>query len=150
MNQTAIKIEPDGRNDTGTCACCGRSSRTVWGYAYEGDACVASYFVHWTIGHVSDHGANFDMIIGPWGEGAASENRNAVSLAYRLAETGPSFMVIDARTRPIARSPLVGNALDRNQVLGTPTANRAFDIADAVLAYDERISEILGGWQIPA
>jgi hypothetical protein len=91
-----------------------------------------------------------DMIIGPWGEGATAEKRIAISLAYRLTETGPSLMVIDARARPIARSPLVGVALERDKVIGTATAGSAFAIADAVLAGDQRVAELLGGWQVQA
>jgi hypothetical protein len=148
MDLAVITIEPTGERDTGTCFCCGRSSRRVWGFAYEGEACLAAYFVHWTLGHVPDQGANFDMMIGPWGETASAENRIAVSLAYRIYETGPSFMVINARARAVAQSPLIGVALDRDQVLGTPTAERAFAIVDAILARDQRIAELLGGWQI--
>jgi len=148
MREIAITIEPDGEKDTGVCDCCGRSSRRVWGFAYEGDACVAAYFVHWTVGHVHEVGAKFDLIIGPWGDGAVAANRSAVGLDYRLLETGPAFMVIDAGVRPIADSELVGQALGRDQVLGTPIAERAFGVADAVLAHDQRIAELLGGWEI--
>ena len=49
-----------------------------------------------------DQGANFDMIIGPWGEDAIAANRSAVGLAYQLTEAGPSLMVIDACARPVA------------------------------------------------
>ena len=58
----------------------------------KNEACLAAYFVHWTLGHVPDQGANMDMIIGSWGEGATAKKRIAVSLAYRLTETGPSLM----------------------------------------------------------
>lgn len=150
MNLAAITIEPTGEKDTGACSCCGRSSRRVWGFAYKDEACLAAYFVHWTLGHVPDQGANLDMIIGPWGEDTTPENRCAVGLAYRLTETGPSFMVIDASARPVAQSRLVGKSLYRNEVIGSPTAETAFAIADAVLAHDQRVAELLGGWQIRA
>jgi len=150
MANAAISIEPTGENETGECSCCGRRSRSAWGFAYKDEACVAAYFVHWTLDHVPEQGANMDMIIGPWGEGATSEKRIAVSLYYWLAETGPSFMVIDARARSIAQSPLVGVALERDQVIGTATAGSAFAIADAVLAGDQRVAELLGGWQVQA
>ncbi len=150
MSKAAITIEPTGENHTGACSCCGRSSRCVWGFAYANETCLAAYFVHWTLGHVSDHCANFDMIIGPWGEDAIAEKRSAVGLAYQLTEAGPSLMVIDASTRPVADSPLIGKALSRLQVVGTAMAESAFALADAVLAHDPRVAELLGGWQIQA
>lgn len=143
-----ITIDPTGSNDTGVCDCCGRSSRTVWGQAYADDSCVAAYFVHWTLGHVPDRGANIDLIVGEWGETVTAEHRNAVALAYRLMENGPSMMVIDASTRPSSRSPLVGQALRRDEVIGTPLAQNVFAIADAVLAQDTRVAELLGRWTV--
>jgi len=142
-----IKIEPTGSNDTGVCDCCGRSSRRVWGHAYADDRAVASYSVHWTLGHVPEQGANIDLIIGEWG-GATAEHRCAVALAYRLMEDGPGMMVIDASTRPTARSSLTGRALNREEVIGTPLAQNVFAIADAVLAQDHRVAELLGQWTI--
>jgi hypothetical protein len=144
----AVTIEPMGSNDTGICDCCGRHSRSVWGTAYSDGYCLAAYFVHWTLGHILDQGANIDLIVGEWGETATAESRSAIALAYRLTETGPSMRVIDAETRPVSKSPLVGQALRRNEVLGTAFAQNAFTIADAVLALDQRVAELLGAWRI--
>lgn len=143
-----ITIEPTGSSDTGVCDCCGRSSRIVWGQAYADGRCLAAYFVHWTLGHVPDKGANIDLIVGEWGESATAEGRSAVALAYRLTDSGPSMMVIDANTRPVSRSPLVGQMLRRDDVIGTGFAQDAFAIADAVLAHDDRAAELLGDWTI--
>lgn len=143
-----ITIEPTGSKDTGTCDCCGRSSRRVWGNAYADGRCLAAYFVHWTLGHVPDRGANIDLILGEWGETTSAESRSALALAYRLIDTGPSMMVIDANIRPFSSSPLVGRALRRDEVIGTSAAQDAFAVADAVLAQDQRVAEILGGWQV--
>jgi hypothetical protein len=95
---SGITIETAGSKDLGTCACCGNSSRRVWGYAYADGRCLAAYFVHWTLGHVPEHGANIAVILGEWGEGVPAERRSALALAYRLLDTGPSIMVIDAHT----------------------------------------------------
>ncbi len=145
MSNAPISIEKTDEKMTGTCSCCGHESRCVWGLASEGDTAVAAYYVHWTPGHVGDRGANLDLIVGTWGENAHSNDRSAVALAYRLTETGPAFMVIDAKDRPVADSTLVGYALDRDEVIGFPIAERAFAIADEVLAGDDRIVELLGG-----
>jgi hypothetical protein len=143
-----ISIEPTGSNDTGICDCCGRSSRCVWGCAYGDGRCLAVYYVHWTLGHVPDRGANIDLILGEWGETATAEHRRALALAYRLLDTGPSMMVIDASARPFSRSPLIGSALRRDEVIGSPDAQEAFAIADALLAHDARVAELLGSWKI--
>ena len=139
----AIAIEPTGAKDTGVCACCGRESRVVWGYARSGESGLAAYYVHWTLGHVPEQGANIDLIIGKWGEDASAEDREAVAIAYRSMETGPSMMVIDAAQRPLARNiDLVGRALHREDVIGTPLAEHVFAIADAILEQDVRVAEL--------
>jgi hypothetical protein len=143
-----ITIEPTGTNDTGVCDCCGNSSRCVWGWARADKRCLAAYFIHWTPGHVPDQGAHIDLILGEWGEAATSERRIALTIAYRLSDTGPSMMVIDADGRDISQSSLVGKALRRYEVIGTPLAQEAFAIVDAVLAQDRRIAELLGGREI--
>jgi hypothetical protein len=55
------------------------------------------------------------------------------------------MMVIDANTRSFSSSSLVGQALRRDEVIGTAYAQQAFAIADAILAQDERIAEFAGG-----
>jgi hypothetical protein len=45
-------------------------------------------------------------------------------------------------------SPLVGRALRRDDVIDTSFAQDAFAIADAVLAKDARVAELLGEWTI--
>lgn len=146
--EAGIKVEPSGSTELGVCDCCGRSSRSVWGFVYAEGHSLAAYFVHWTVGHVPDQGASIDLILGEWGEGATEDKRFAVALAYRLMDSGPSMMVIDAEARLASSNPLVGRALSRGEVIGTHFAEDAFAIADAVLAQDDRVAELLGGWKI--
>ena len=138
----SLRVEQAGSADTGKCQCCGRTSRCVWGYVHSGQGALAAYFVHWTLGHVSDRGANIDLIIGRWGDSTNSDDRCAVSLAYRRLDTGPSFMVLDAATRDIAKNSLVGRALARTQVIGQPIADDVFAVCDAVWLQDPRITEL--------
>jgi hypothetical protein len=140
----ALEVEPTGANDYGPCECCGNHSRCVWGFVHTPEASLASYFVHWTLTRVADHGANFDLIIGRWGEGTSARDRVLVALEYRLLESGPGLMVIDAGARPTASSELVGRALTRAEVVGRPIAEQAFAIVDAVLAQDPRVAEWYG------
>jgi hypothetical protein len=140
----AFEIAPGGSVDTGRCECCGNLSRRVWGYAAREGEAYASYFVHWTLGHVPEFGAYFDLIVGRWGEGTTSAGRCAVSLDYRLLESGPGFMVIDADKRDIAKNELVGRALKRIDVIGQPLAEHIFALCDAILAEDRRLAELIG------
>ena len=144
MHADALEVEPDGANDTGPCDCCGHQSRCVWGFVHAAGETIASYFVHWTLGRVREHGANVDLIIGRWGEQTSARDRVLVALEYRLLESGPAFMVRDSGDRQVASSELVGRALARAAVVGRPIAERAFSIADAVLAHDVRVAELSG------
>ena len=145
MRPAGLTVEPQGQNDFGPCECCGGVSRTIWGFVYEGRRSLASYFVQWKLGQVPRHGAHFDLILGKWGEGARDADRVAVALQFRRTEQGPSFMVVDAGNRPTARAgSLAGTALARDQVLGSPWEQQAYDVVDAVWLNDKRIREIVG------
>ena len=139
-----LKIELSGSKDFGPCECCGGDSRTVWGFVHSTSGPEAAYFVQWTMGHVDQHGANVDLIVGKWGIGAKRADRCAIALEFRRTEQGPSFMVIDSASRPVATSDLVGRSLARSEVIGSPLAKIAFDIVDAIWLQDGRIAEIVG------
>jgi len=141
---TDLRVEPGTSADV-ACDCCGSQSRTVSGFVYRGDDAAAAYFVQWTVGGVDSHGAHFDLILGKWGDGATAADRCAVALEFRRTDKGPAFMVIDASDRRVSQSVLVGRALTRAEVIGTPTAAVAFGIVDAVWIQDDRIREIVGG-----
>ena len=66
----------------GPCGCCGNMTRRVRGYVNQGAATIAAYFVEWTPGHEAK-AANFDLIVGKWGEVADSTSRKAVALDFR-------------------------------------------------------------------
>jgi hypothetical protein len=105
----------------------------------QDDATVAAYWMHWTVGHLADHGAHLDLIIGRWGEGASSDQRAAVSLEHRQQPDGsPALIVIDAADSSAAKSDLAALALSREEVIGTPLAKQVFDIADAIYSQDDR------------
>jgi len=137
-----LTIEPDKSQDY-SCECCGHESRKVSGYIHQGDEPAALYFVDWTLGGVGTHGANFDLVIGEWGDDAEARDRSCVALEFRSSAPGQGFTVIDASTRPIGHSTL-GRALARDEVMGTPLAHVAFDMVDAIWLQDERIAEIAG------
>jgi hypothetical protein len=137
-----LSVEISGSNDFGPCECCGAMSRTVWGNLHRGKSAEAAHFVRWTLGQVDRHGANFDLIVGTWGEGTTASDRCAVSLECQRTDWGPMFMVIDSAHRPVASSNLVGRALSRGEVIDTPLAQVAFELADAIWLQDTRIAEL--------
>ena len=133
-----LEVEPAGESG-GFCDCCGNESRTVWGYVHRcGTETVASYFVQWTVGAaLADHPANFDIVMGSWGDGTSPADRCAIALLYSETEDGPAVMVVDAVRRDM--SSLAASALRRDEVIDTPLATAAFAISDAVFAQDDRL-----------
>lgn len=137
-----LHVEQSGSMDFGPCPCCGGSSRTVGAYVYDPASETAAYFVQWTLGHVDLHGANVDLIIGKWGDDSLRSDRFGISLNFRMTDQGPAFMIIDSAERPVGSSELVGKALSRSEVIGTPLAEIAFRIVDAIWLQDIRIREV--------
>ncbi len=137
-----LTIETAGSSDFGPCGCCSANSRTVWGYLHRGDVAEAAYFVQWTLGQIERHGANFDLIVGKWGDGTSRNDRSAISLEFHWTDRGPAFTVVDSLHRPFASSDLVGTVLSRDEVVGTPLAQLAFEFIDAIWLHDERIGEL--------
>jgi hypothetical protein len=139
----AFHVAEAGDQESGPCECCGNMSRTAWGYVSdESYSPVAAYYVHWTLGR-PDHGANFDLIVGAWGEGTTADDRVGVSLVYRLDQR--SFMVIDAASRPFSKDQtLFSRSLRREEVVGTDFAARLYGMVNAVWLGDSRISDVRG------
>jgi hypothetical protein len=123
----------------GHCECCGNQSRCVWGMVDDGKATVAAYWMNWTVGHLSEPGANLDLILGRWGDEASPDDRVLVSLLHRQQSDGsPALMIIDAADRPDAKGDLARTALARSDVVGTPLAAQVFAIVDAIYEQDGR------------
>lgn len=99
------------------------------------------YFVQWTLG-APEHDPNIDLIVGPCGEEAKPEHRLAVSLLYRPARAGGSFMVIDGEGRRTDDRALCWRALKRAEVVGTPLAQEVFALVDAVWLTEPRIGKV--------
>jgi hypothetical protein len=137
-----LRLEPTEENESGPCDCCGDVTRRVSGFVNRGDETEAAYLVEWTKGKVSEHGAHVDLIVGAWGDASTATERVAVSLEYRRTDTGPWFMVIDSADRAVAKNELVGKALTRDDVMGTPLAQRVFDMVDAIWAEDGRLADV--------
>jgi hypothetical protein len=142
-NDLRLEIFPEYQNTFGPCDCCGAMTSRVLGYVYLGSDALAVYYVEWTPGHRGQQ-ANFDLIVGVWGEGTDESDRQVIALEFRKLETGPAFRVIDAKYREVSRNKLVSRALDRDSVVGTPLAAQVFAICDLIYIQDSRISELRG------
>ena len=124
---------------SGHCDCCGNESRCVWGMVHDGDNTLAAYWMNWTIGHLSDPGANLDLILGRWGEEVSADDRVLVSLLHReQADGNPALMIIDAAERAGDKGELAGTVLDRADVIGAPLAAQVFALVDAIYEQDGR------------
>ena len=136
--QHRFTIEKMGESG-GHCDCCGNESRCVWGMVDDGSATIAAYWMHWTFGHLSDSGANLDLVIGKWGDETSADDRVAVALVHREMEDGsPSLMVVNANDRPAVNGDLARTALAREEVIGTPMAATVFALVDAIYLQDGR------------
>ena len=129
-----LEIEESGTAG-GHCDCCATTTKRVWGLVRRAGAPVGAYFVAWTQGK-PDHGAAFDLILGKWGDSASKQDRYSTALDFRLVDGAPQFMVVDAVNRATSGSPLLGTALKRSEVIGTPIAAQVFAVIDAVYMSD--------------
>ena len=131
------------RRPEGTCNCCGKTTKRVWGFVHHPRGTVAAYYVSWTIGK-QDHGAAFDLILGAWGNNGGCEDRATVTLDYRVGEGGSWFRVENAAEHFLAGNQLSGHSCTRADVIGTPLAEQVFAIGDAILLGDPRLDEVRG------
>ncbi|HTK85178.1 MAG TPA: hypothetical protein VL625_08840 [Patescibacteria group bacterium] len=136
-----LAINPEHHIKFGPCPCCGNMTERIWGYAERDGIAVAAYFVEWTPGH-DEQEANFDLVLGKWGENTSASDRQAVAIAFRHLKSGPSFMVINAKERQISTNALVGEALSREQVINNPISEIVFAVCDSIFLQDQRIAHL--------
>lgn len=133
-----LTVEHAGESQ-GHCDCCGRASRTVWGYVHDAEKTVAAYFVQWTVGS-AEHLPNLDFLIGTWGNDQVNDR---VLSSWIFSPTHNSFMITDAAQRPAAKSRLCSHALTRDEILAMPELKAtASACLDAVWLQDQRIREL--------
>ncbi|QBE66027.1 hypothetical protein [Pseudoduganella lutea] len=141
MNQDADVQANFWNESTGHCDCCGRQSKTIWGDLADSSGARAVYFVQWTV-NSPEHMANFDLVLGPWGDGTSPSDRVLVSLLYRPRPGGGSFMVTSGKGRRADDRSLCDRALERADVVGTPLAGEVFSLVDALWRTEPRVEEI--------
>lgn len=125
----------------GHCDCCGNQSKTIWGDLSDACGTKAVYFVQWTVDQ-PHHMPNFDLVIGPWGEGTVPNDRVLVSLLYQPRLGGGSFMIVNGQGRRADDRGLCDRALERAEVVGAPLVNKVFSLVDALWLTESRIEEV--------
>jgi hypothetical protein len=130
LSGEGFELEQFGESD-GHCDCCATRTKRVWGFVRRLGEPVGAYFVSWTDGK-PDHGASFELILGRWGDDATKDDRFSVALDHRVIDGAAQFMIVDAASRSVSESPLVGTSLKRSDVVGTPLAAQVFAIVDTV------------------
>jgi len=129
------------KESSSTCECCGKVSKTIWGDVSIPNRTLAIYYVQWTVGS-AEHFPNIDLVLGPWGANADPSEQVLISLVYDSGPDGGGFMIIDSAARPANSRELCGRALRRDEVIGTPFAQEAFQIVDAIWLHDPRVGEV--------
>lgn len=137
-----FQFEETRVTDYGPCECCGDVSRLATGMVRLDGEPYALYQVHWTNNHIVEHGAEFYLVLGEFGEGTTAANKFAVALHFFVEPDRFGFAVVDADRTPISSNPLVGRALSRANVINTPLAQEVFDLIDAIWLEDENIAEV--------
>jgi len=129
------------KETSSTCECCGKVSKTICGDVSITERTLAIYYVQWTVGS-AEHFPNIDLVLGPWGADADPGERVLISLAYNPGPDGGGFTIIDSEARPANNRALCGRAFKREEVIGTPFAQEAFQLVDAIWLGDPRIEEV--------
>jgi len=131
-----LNVEIFGERQS-SCDCCQNTTQRVWGWISDHDRTLAAYFVTFTSAR-PDHGAKYQLIVGPWGDGATVDDRIAVELDYRVASGKAAFMVVDASPFPA----VAARSLTRVEVIDTELTAQIFPMVDAVFMKDPRLEEI--------
>lgn len=139
QNWQTFEVEPTGeKNDV--CDCCDSKTQHHWGFVHSDASTIAAYFVRWAIDR-PDHGAWFNIIIGPWGEKSDPAYRTHVSLEFKLIHGQPNFMVQNSNEAIQDFRSVAGNGSLRDDIIGTELAPHIFAIIDAVYM-SENLKEI--------
>ena len=145
-----------GESDEGLCECCGKTTKTIWGFIHRNNKCRAVYYVSWTMEH-REQGATFLVCMGDW-EAEEPADRQSFALRLKMMPSGAAFMVVDAVKTQWAKKDaeqnetaegetpqkdILGVMLDRETALASPLKTDVFAIADLILDQDKRIKPFL-------
>lgn len=140
MIRTASAVTVTQRDERiARCLCCNRPTHAIHGDVAAG-ASNARYTVQWTVG-ATDHPVKIDLVIGDWSERGTADDRVLVSLALHPGSDG-GFMFVDGSGRPSDVRTICRRAIPRAEIVGTPMADQAFALIDAIWRHEPRIERI--------
>jgi len=122
----------------GQCDCCGHSTQMAVGEVANQSELQCKYYFYWTEDK-QDHYPSLDLVIGSWADNSSSNDRVLVSLVCLLDRDSRDFSFVSAKERPMASSDMFGEALERDQIVGTKLADQVAEIVDAIWSQDSRI-----------
>lgn len=135
------------------CECCHRGSQTVHGFLYRDGDAYGIYYAGWSEGH-PDRGVTMAVAVGDWDElpdespdepnsESGASRRLLIGLAARPTASEIQFAVLEPEASPWPQTELLGTMLPRDIALAHPVLREIFEVAEYVVAHDERISAFL-------
>ena len=115
------------------------------GWILEGGLYVGSYKAEWWPDAL-EHENMIDFILGPWGDSTDASDRYAASMAHRLTDDGPQFLVIDAAERLAPTTPTYSRIMSRVELVELNMIDKLYAYAEQIVLQDDRVSELAGGW----
>jgi hypothetical protein len=114
------------------------------GFVSEGGSAHAVYLARYTQSH-PEMGVAMAVSLHGWGQGADASLKECVALKWQIFDTGPGCTVLDAAESPWAADSLLGRMLSRAEALSSGRAKEAFNVTDAVWAFDARLLNAVHG-----
>ena len=137
-----LQLEAGEADRPTRCDCCGRVSRTVHGFIYKDGDAYAVYYAGWSEGH-PDRGVTMAIAVGEWTDDSTTSDRVSVGIESRSTASEIQFSVLEPEQSPWGHTELLGAMLARPKALAHPVLPEIFEVAEYVVAHDERVASFL-------
>ena len=135
MATVNVSAVPDGEEHTTSCSCCGRPVYEGCGELQSDTALVADYWYRWSEGHEG----RFTLAVS--GCGDSGERMGGVAVVSgRVTDTDVIYSVLEPEDSPWTDFGEFGQVLTRDEALHGPLSSNLFNVVDAVVANESRIS----------
>ena len=112
------------------------------GYLHREGSGTIYYRFNWTIGKIAEHGVTIEVIFGQWDNQKPRGDGYGIVIYYREDDEVCGFMIGNADDTSLAKHPLVGHAVRREEIAGTPVAKELFEAIDYIWLHDDRLKDI--------
>jgi hypothetical protein len=143
MEQIGLSVEASKETVIGHCDTCGHETRVFRGYIRQHGSAFGVYLARYTDSH-PEYGASLAISLRGWGEGNDPGLKECIALEWRVTETGPECVVVDATTSPWGGEAFLGRMLSGEEALNSGRAQEAFLVSDAIWLADARLPLALG------